>query len=192
MTSLNYDSIIDVIESIFGKCGNDEYLGEPVTMAQHMLQGATHAENAHEPDVVVAAALLHDVGHFTSEFGTFAMSDTEDKLHEQAGAKLLAPFFPALVTDCVLYHVDAKRYLCATDPSYFGKLSAASVHSLNLQGGKMTADEVKQFEQNPNLDAIVRVRLYDDQGKEPSMHTKSFAEYKPLLQRVVDSTRNTV
>lgn len=56
----------------------------------------------------------------------------------------------------------------------------------------MTADEVMQFEQNPNLDAIVRVRLYDDQGKEPNMQTKTFAEYKPLLQRVVDSCRQSV
>ncbi|KMW57127.1 hypothetical protein AIOL_002087 [Candidatus Rhodobacter oscarellae] len=68
---------------------------------------------------------------------------------------MIADFFPPLVVDCVRYHVPAKRYLCATDPAYMDQLSDASVLSLGLQGGPMSADEVAAFEANPHRDAIV-------------------------------------
>ena len=158
-------------------------------MAQHMLQGAHLAELASEPEDTIVAALLHDIGHFTSEFGMFSMNDTEDRFHEEAGAKVLQPFFPNLVTDCVQHHVSAKRYLCATNPQYYQHLSEASVHSLNLQGGPMSASEVKIFEQQKNLKDIVKVRLFDDAGKVANLQTKSFVEYVPLVQRVVNSAR---
>ena len=119
-------------------------------MAEHMLQGAHFAETAGEPEIIIVAALLHDIGHFTSEFGTFSMDDVEDRHHEEAGAAVLERFFPTLVTDCVRYHVAAKRYLCAARPEYFKRLSEASVHSLNLQGGPMSRGEIAEFEKNPN------------------------------------------
>ena len=43
VTNLNAKNIVDFIGSIFEKRGDEEYLGEPVTMGQHMLQGATMA-----------------------------------------------------------------------------------------------------------------------------------------------------
>ena len=187
MTDLTADTIVAFLEGIFERRGGEEYLGEPVTMAQHMLQGATLAEKSGASDEIVVAALLHDIGHFTSEFGTFSMEDTEDRYHEEAGARLLERFFPSIVTDCVRYHVAAKRYLCATRPEYFDRLSAASVHSLELQGGPMTVAEVAEFEKNPNLREIVRVRYLDDAGKRPDMETPPFAHFAPMLQRVVDA-----
>lgn len=188
-TELNHDNVVAFLQDIFDRRGDEEYLGEPVTMAQHMLQGAHLAEMANESEATIVAALLHDIGHFTSEFGMFSMQDTEDRFHESAGASVLEPFFPALVTDCVRYHVDAKRYLCATDPTYLDQLSEASLHSLNLQGGPMSADEVRTFERIPNLASIVSVRKYDDAGKVENMRTKTFADYAPMVQRVVNSSR---
>ena len=181
------DTIVAFLGDIFDRCGDEEYLGEPVTMAQHMLQGATLAQQQGLPDEVIVAALLHDIGHFTSEFGSFTMQDTQDRFHEDAGAEVLQPFFPTLVTDCVRHHVAAKRYLCATRPSYFDRLSEASVHSLNLQGGPMTADEVAAFEQNPNLPKIIQVRYLDEAGKSPDMITPDFWHFAPIVQRVVDA-----
>jgi predicted HD phosphohydrolase len=87
----------------------------------------------------------------------------------------------------VRYHVAAKRYICATNPAYYGQLSAASIHSLKLQGGPMNPAEVTEFERNPNVDEIVRVRHLDDAGKIAGMSTPSFAYYAPMVQRVVDS-----
>ncbi len=133
--NLTQKNIVKFLGEIFARRGGEEYLGEPVTMAEHMLQGAYFAEKANEPDVIVVASLLHDIDHFTSEFGAFSMDDIEDRFHEEAGAKVLERFFPPLVIDCVRHHVAAKRYLCAARPEYFKRLSAASIHSLNLQGG---------------------------------------------------------
>ena len=184
--NLNADNIVAFLGDIFERRGGEEYLGEPVTMAEHMLQGAHFAEKAGESELIIVSALLHDIGHFTSEFGTFEMSDTHDKFHEAAGAQVLQEFFPTLVVDCVRHHVAAKRYLCATRPEYYKRLSDASIHSLNLQGGAMNEEEVAEFEQNPNLKEIVKVRHYDDAGKRADMETQPFSYYAPMVQRVVD------
>ncbi|MGI9389172.1 MAG: (R)-1-hydroxy-2-trimethylaminoethylphosphonate oxygenase [Boseongicola sp.] len=184
--NLTQTNIVRFLADIFERRGGEEYLGEPVTMAEHMLQGATLAEEAGLPEEVIVATLLHDIGHFTSEFGSFTMDDTEDRFHEEAGARVLEQFFPDIVTDCVRHHVAAKRYLCATKPDYFARLSEASVHSLSLQGGPMSKDEVQAFEANPNLAEIVQVRHLDDAGKRDDMQTPGFEHFAPLVQRVVD------
>lgn len=185
-SNLTRQNIVDFIGDIFERCGDEEYLGEPVSMAEHMLQGATIAENNGQGEDIIVAALLHDIGHFTSEFGTFSMADTKDRFHEEAGAQVLAEFFPSVITDCVRYHVAAKRYLCATKPDYFKRLSSASVHSLNLQGGPMTPEEVADFDSMPNLKKIIQVRYLDDAGKHADMVTPNYWHFAPMVQRIVD------
>ncbi|MCV2887596.1 (R)-1-hydroxy-2-trimethylaminoethylphosphonate oxygenase [Ruegeria aquimaris] len=185
-TSLDHGNIVAFLADIFARRGGEEYLGEPVTMAQHMLQGATIAEQNGLPEEIIVGALLHDIGHFTSEFGTYHPADTEDRHHEDAGEAVLAPFFPPVITDCVKYHVAAKRYLCATRPEYFARLSPASVHTLQLQGGPMSAEEVAEFETNPNLKAIIQVRYLDEAGKRADMETPGFDHFAPMVQRMVD------
>lgn len=186
MPELTRDTIVPFLADIFERRGGEEYLGEPVTMAQHMLQGATMAEAQGLEEDVIVAALLHDIGHFTSEFGTYHPDDTEDRHHEDAGAEVLSEFFPSVVIDCVKYHVAAKRYLCATRPDYFNRLSDASIHTLSLQGGPMDPDEVAAFEANPNLQKIIQVRYLDEAGKRPDMDTPSFSHFAQMVQRVVD------
>jgi len=187
--TLSPADIVDFIGGIFDRRGGEEYLGEPVTMAEHMLQGATIAEQSGQPEEIIVGALLHDIGHFTSEFGTFSMDDTEDRHHEDAGAEVLERFFPSVITDCVRYHVAAKRYLCATKPAYFDRLSEASVHSLMLQGGPMSDEEIAAFEKNPNLKQIIAVRYLDDAGKRDDMETPDFWHFAPMVQRMVDRRR---
>ena len=184
--TLTPETIVAFIADIFERRGDEEYLGEPVTMAEHMLQGATIAEQNDMDEEIIVGALLHDIGHFTSEFGMFSMDDTHDRLHEEAGAEVLARFFPSVITDCVRYHVAAKRYLCATKPEYFDRLSPASVHSLNLQGGPMNAAEIAEFEKNPNLKKIIQVRYLDEAGKRDDMATPNFQHFAPMVQRLVD------
>ena len=184
--TLTSSTIVAHLSDIFGHSGAQQYLGEPVTMAQHMLQAASLADQQGRSKTVVAAALLHDIGHFTNDFGTFSMADTLDLKHETYGANVLAPFFPEKVTQCVRHHVAAKRYLCATRPTYFSQLSDASVHSLKLQGGAMNADEVCEFETNPHLKEIIQVRLLDDTGKVANLKTYPFVYFQTLLQSLVN------
>ena len=160
MTSrpLARDTIVPFIADIFQRRGADSYLGEAVTMSEHMLQGALLAEREKASEELVAAALLHDIGHYTNEFGEHYIEEGIDNLHDEAGARVLEGFFPPLVVACVRLHVAAKRYLCATDAGYFEKLSPASVATLKLQGGPMSAAQVEEFRRHPFHHQAVRVR----------------------------------
>ncbi len=179
------DTIVAFIGDIFARRGAEAYLGEAVTMSEHMYQAAQLAEQVGASDELVAAALLHDIGHFTNEFPDDAMDQDIDNQHESAGARVLAAYFPSLVTDCVRHHVAAKRYLCAKRPKYFDRLSSASVHSLRLQGGPMSSEEMAEFEKNPHLEAILQVRYWDEAAKVAGKETPGFAHYAPLLRSVV-------
>ncbi len=185
LDTLTPDTIVDFLAGIFERRGAEAYLGEDVTMAQHMLQGAELAEKAGAGDEMIAAALLHDIGHFTSEFPEDALFDGIDAHHEDAGARVLERFFPGVVVDCVRHHVAAKRYLCATDPAYVAELSPASVHTLGLQGGPMGAAEADAFSRQPNLAAILQVRRWDDAGKDPAHQAPGFDHFRAPLIRVV-------
>ncbi len=98
---------------------------------------------------------------------------------------MLKPFFPPEVTAPVRLHVAAKRYLCAVNPAYFGRLSASSVHTLRLQGGPMGPEKVREFERNPHRGSAVKVRLWDEAAKAKGLATPAFAHYRPVLERVV-------
>lgn len=176
--------IVDVIRQIFERHGSEAYLGESVTMSEHMLQCAALAEAAGEDDALVVAALLHDVGHFSNDFPDDAFEQSIDNRHEEAGARLLQGQFPEMVVDCVRHHVAAKRYLCAVDDRYFATLSPASVHTLELQGGPMTADEIDAFEVLAHLRSILQVRRWDESAKVSGRQTPDFEHYVPALRRV--------
>jgi phosphonate degradation associated HDIG domain protein len=179
--------IIATIADIIERRGAEAYLGEAVTMAEHMLQTATLAQAAGAPDALVAAALLHDIGHFTSEFGTYTSDDEVDRYHDRAGAAVLEGYFLPLVVESVRMHVAAKRYLCAIEPDYYDALSDASKHSLRLQGGPMSLDEMARFRETPFHAEAVMVRRWDDGGKVADMPTMTFAECRPLLERVLSA-----
>ena len=86
---LDHRNIVAFIADIFERRGAESYLGEAVTMSEHMLQGAVLAEQEGAPEELVAAALLHDIGHYTSEFGTMSLGDERDNYHEESGAAVL-------------------------------------------------------------------------------------------------------
>jgi phosphonate degradation associated HDIG domain protein len=178
--------IIALIDDIFHRRGAEAYAGESLTVAEHMLQTAALAEAEGAPETLIAAALLHDIGHFTSEFGEYTPADTEDKHHDESGAELLEGHFPPAVTECIRLHVAAKRYLCATDPTYANTLSPASKHSLSLQGGPMNETEIAAFHEETFHADAVRLRRWDDSGKIEGLQTTTFAAYKPLLQKLLN------
>ena len=181
----NCDNIVDFIADVFERRGAESYIGEDVSMSQHMLQAAMLAQDERADDEMIAAALLHDIGHFISEFGFDAYLDDVDNVHEEVGANLLEPFFPASISESVRLHVSAKRYLCATNSAYLTKLSGASVISLHLQGGAMEEKEIAQFELNPYFRSALRVRIWDEKAKDPKRISPGFEHFAPVLRRVV-------
>ena len=46
LPTLNSETIVPFLADIFERRGAEEYLGEPVSMAEHMLQSAWFAEQA--------------------------------------------------------------------------------------------------------------------------------------------------
>ncbi|NWN92202.1 HD domain-containing protein [Marinobacter adhaerens] len=182
--TLDQDNIVAFIGDIFARRGSESYMGEAVTMSQHMLQSAMLAQKANAPDTLVAAALLHDIGHYTSEFPEDSLASGQDNYHESAGADVLKAFFPKAVTEPIELHVAAKRYLCAVNDNYFSRLSPASVQSLNVQGGPMSQDEVDAFRQHEFYEDALRLRVWDDEGKVADMQTPAFEDFAPLLERL--------
>ena len=172
----------DAVAALFGSATGTAYYGEAVTLAQHMLQAGALAKATGAPDSLVAAALLHDVGHAlesTPEYGP----------HEVVGANWLGQWFPTDTCEPVLLHVEAKRCLCATERSYFDCLSEASRQSLIVQGGPMSLGEVRAFESRPFAPAAIAVRRWDEAAKDPTLETLSLAHFQALLERVAKGSR---
>ncbi|MFD9129230.1 TauD/TfdA family dioxygenase [Kitasatospora sp. NPDC059571] len=170
---------LDALEEMFAGEGAAEYLGEDVTVAEHMLRAGALAEAAGAPAHLVAAALLHDVGHFG---GTGAeLMRGRDNRHGRAGADRLAQWFGPEVTEPVRLHVAAKRYLCAVEPGYRAALSAASEYTLGVQGGPMDEAEAAAFAALPGAADAVAVRRWDDLAKTAGAAVPPFARFRPLL-----------
>ena len=167
---------VKAIAELFAGRGARDYLGETVTIGVHMRQAGALAEAAGAAAPLVAAALLHDVGHLRNE--------TDDR-HGEAGARWLSQWFGEAVTEPVRLHVAAKRFLCATEPGYFGLLSQESVRTLVLQGGPMTPEQAAAFEALPFAPDAVAVRRWDDEAKDPAVTPPGFAHFESLLNSLV-------
>jgi [1-hydroxy-2-(trimethylamino)ethyl]phosphonate dioxygenase len=173
----------DII-AIYRARGAQGYYGEPVSMTEHGLQAAHFAQASGAAPPLVLAALLHDIGHLLETVPELIEDWRVDAHHEQLGARWLAHAFGDEICEPVRLHVPAKRYLCATDAGYFAQLSAASVHTLKLQGGPMAAHEVAQFERERYWREAVQVRQWDDQGKVAGLVTAPLEAYAPLIDRL--------
>jgi phosphonate degradation associated HDIG domain protein len=182
-------NITDEILEVFAKRGSGAYFGEDVSMTEHALQAAYFAQSAAAPPSLVVAALLHDVGHLVVDVPDDIADWTEDAHHEEIGGAWLARRFPPEVSEPVRLHVPAKRYLCATDARYFSKLSAASVATLKLQGGPMSAANVALFETERFHKEAVRVRQWDDQGKVAGLVTPNLEDYRALIEGMMRAAR---
>ena len=175
------DAVAAAILDLYHRRGEGRY-DEAVTQTTHGCQTAGHAIAAGAGPAMVAAAFLHDIGHLLSS--TEADSGT-DRHHELVGSRFLGAWFGDEVTEPIRLHVAAKRRLCATDPAYRSELSPASTQSLALQGGPMTDDEVEAFDAAPAAHAALRLRRWDDLGKDPDAAAPSLDEIRAVLVEVL-------
>ena len=151
---------------------------------EHALQCAQLAEWAHADASLVAAALLHDIGHLLPDASP--ATDDEDDAHELRALQLLTTAFDAAVFEPVRLHVQAKRYLVAVDRRYGGMLSEASVHSLALQSGPMPEAERRAFEAQPFASQAMSLRRWDDLAKERGKATPPLSYYLALMREVAE------
>ena len=172
------------LHQLFSDEGSREYLGEPVSMAQHMLQTGAAARAAGAPRPLVVAAVAHDVGHFTGVRSGRELMEGTDNHHDDVAAAWLSRWFGPAVTEPVRLHVAAKRYLCAVDPAYHDQLSEASRYTLGVQGGPMSADEVDTFRRRPYAEDAVELRRWDDLGKDSGRAPLALEDFRPEIDAV--------
>jgi [1-hydroxy-2-(trimethylamino)ethyl]phosphonate dioxygenase len=177
----------DEILKIYSCRATGRYGLSAVNQLQHALQAAALAERAGEPPAIIAAALLHDIGHMIHDLGDDPARAGIDDLHEERGAAWLSRHFGPDVVEPVRLHVPAKRYLCAIDPSYFSKLAEDSMRSLELQGGPMSDLEVAAFSLLPHAEAAVRLRRLDEAAKDPMAKTPALGHFMIYVEEMLSA-----
>jgi len=178
---------MSIIDEIFANMARNEQMeyGERVTIVAHSLQTAVFAEQDGADDLMIAAAFLHDYGHFIHDLGEDIAEQGIDAIHEELGADALNDYFVPEVIEPMRLHVAAKRYLVATDKEYVKNVSPASMLSLKVQGGPFDAEGVRQFEANPYYKRAIQLRLYDEAGKIPDMAVPDYEYYRPYLEKAL-------
>ena len=164
--------------------GGESYFGEPVTVLEHCLEAAHFAREANSPPALIAAALLHDVGHLLHQESEDVADHGIDTRHEELADRLLSAHLPASVTEPIRLHVAAKRYLCFADSSYLAALSPSSVLSLSLQGGPMSSEEASAFLAGPFAQEAITLRHWDDEAKIPALPVPGVDSYLPLVKEL--------
>ena len=171
-----------IVDKIINKYQNNNslYIGEKVTITEHMVQTAMLAEENNSTESLVCACLLHDFGHFIIEDPDYLVKKSIDGKHENVAFNFLKNYFKPEVFEPIKLHVQAKRYLCRSK-SYWNILSEASKTSLKLQGGIMSDNEAKKFISLKFHDDAILLRKYDDDGKIPNIKTKKIEDYRDLI-----------
>jgi len=189
------DDVIGMLFAILERNRGLRYGEQDVGMVDHMLQTAALAEAAGASDALIAAALLHDIGHFGTDIPdgnadarhTVMLEQRVDRAHEEAGARLLAVHFGPEVTEPVRLHVAAKRYLSALDSGYADTLAPAARHTLALQGGPFSEEECRAFDALTGAAQAVALRRFDDGAVVPGVETPDLDHYRPLLERLLET-----
>ncbi len=173
---------MNIIDKIINNFKNNKslYIGEKITMSEHMIQSAMLAEKAKCDDNLICSCLLHDYGHFLLENPDELVQNNLDGEHENVGYQYLKKFFDQKIVEPIKYHVLAKRYL-ARDKKYLNFLSVASKISLKLQGGILNDQESKNFENNFYFKPSILLRKFDEAAKNPDIKIKSIYDYQKLL-----------
>ena len=176
--------VVDAVSELFARAGGELYFGEAVTQRAHALQCAWLAERDGAPEALIVAALLHDVGHLIHGLPESVADAGVDAHHEEAGQAWLSSYFGPDVTEPVRLHVEAKRFLCGSDPGYLEALSPASRQSLELQGGPFDRSGLASFAEQPFAHEAVRLRRWDDRAKTPGLEVPDLDHYALMMVQV--------
>jgi len=151
--------------------------GQRVTQLEHALQTGALLRQERPDDIELAVAgLVHDIGQL--------LPGARDETHGVDGADAVRAALGERVAGIVELHVEAKRYLVATESNYMARLAGDSVVSLGRQGGALTAEEAAAFLAQPWAADAVALRRVDDRGKVESLGGDGLDPWLPLLRHV--------
>jgi len=171
-----------IIDKIISNFINNKslYIGEKITISEHMIQSAMLAEKSKSNDDLICSCLLHDYGHFIIDDPDELVKNDKDGYHESVGYEYLKSFFKKEIVEPIKYHVLAKKYL-ARNKKYYNLLSDASKISLKLQGGILNKKESNEFEKMSFFKNTIKLRKFDELAKKTNIKIKSINDYKDLL-----------
>ena len=175
---------IIAIMAILAERGREQYGAEAVNQLEHALQCATLAEKNNSTPELITACLLHDFGHLVHNLGENTAEQGIDDRHEYRALAYLNKIFSPAVTEPIRMHVNAKRYLCASDRNYWASLSPASKISLELQGGVFSQEEATEFIHQPHAKNAVKLRIWDDLAKINGLTTPNFKHFISIVRTV--------
>ncbi len=158
--------LVDVLGGLVDDMAAHTY-GERVTMRDHALQTASNARAVGASSSMIAAALLHDIGHLTDDAGAWGLPD-----HAEEAGRMWQALLPPEVVEPIRLHVAAKRWLVANDPDYRARLSEASLVTLDQQGGPFDAIESTAFLARPFAAEAIELRRWTTaaSGSRPTAH----------------------
>ena len=134
---------------------NDSISGYKVSRLEHCLQSATRAHRAGEPEEVVVAALVHDIGDMIAPFS-----------HSELAAAVLRPFVSEKTYWIVKHHGLFQMY-------YFAH---------HLGGNRNARDRYRDHQWYD--DAIRFCELYDQNCFDPDYDSESLAFFAPMVERL--------
>lgn len=186
-SEVNQQDAERIVEEIFGILRGSEgeqYFGEAVTKLQHAEQCAWHASQAGADEELTLAALLHDIGHLFDDDGTIRNERVGVVNHDEVGERwLLERGCSSRLAALVGGHVDAKRFLVATNAQYNQRLSPASQETLRLQGGPMDPARAERFAADPLHRDKLRLRSWDEAAKDPAWVGPGIDSYREMMLR---------
>ena len=164
------ESLIEFLGGLDGAFDAPPPEGDPVDLLQHGLQCAAllRAERPEDLELQLAG-LVHDIGH--------AVGDGPG--HARAGAEAVRPVLGDRVANLVGLHVEAKRFLTATEDY---ELSLASRLSLQRQGAAMGETEQAEFRRLPEAADAIALRRADEAAKVVGLAVPGLEIWAPLFK----------
>lgn len=183
------ESVANEVMEILSASAEADYYGEPVSQLAHALQAAQSARDANADEELILASLLHDIGHNLNDPRAIRHGEVGVINHDDLGSEWLEERgFSARLRTLVRGHVDAKRYLVATNANYAKRLSPASTETLRHQGGPMSPEEATAFGSAPELKDCLRLRNWDELAKEPGRLVTPLEAYREMIVRHLTGT----
>ena len=85
---------MNIVDQIISSYSNNKslYIGEKVTITEHMIQTAMLAEKTNCTSSLICSSLLHDYGHFILDDPNNLVKKEKDGKHEDAGYEFLKKY----------------------------------------------------------------------------------------------------